>query len=126
MLQDKLYNYEKRCGYIYDIIKNRNKKNQIRMPPHQEPTDGDIVAMVEFFKTCVVWKDYSEIVEKLKLTADYRKHQLQSDKDQFASIHDFYFADPSLVCVMHVCLCMCACVRVCSCMCACVYVCERE
>lgn len=65
------------------------------MPPHHEPSTDEIAAM-DFFKTCVVSKDYDAIVDKLKNTADYRKNQLRNS-DKFENIPDFYFADPTLV-----------------------------
>lgn len=97
LLQDKIYDHEKRCGFLFDMIKNRNKKNKVRLPVQNEADDEEVDELMEFLKTCVVSKDYPEIVEKMKQTVNYRKQQF-CGKDQFDDILDFYLADPSLVC----------------------------
>lgn len=89
-----MYNFKKRSGFLFDKVRNKNRKEKPSLPFENELNEEEIENYNLFFQHCVVNNDRDEIRKSLQATVNYRKMCNQNDFDK---IYDFYFADPTLV-----------------------------
>lgn len=92
-IQDLLYNNKAKSGILYHKIKNTKAKSV------KTTSDFNEEDLKNFLKYCVVSKNNEKLKDKLQKTISLRRQLLKENGDDFREFFQFYFVDPSLVCI---------------------------
>lgn len=106
MFQDLLYG--KKGGYLYNKFKNQKEKLMRKMQANLtvssdadrnecQYSEEEKLELLLFFKTCLIPKDKSKLLQTLKETIQFRKELYACDSTIFADSFKFYFISPDIV-----------------------------
>lgn len=79
------------------IIDNMNEAMQDLNMNEKEYSESETEEILTFFKTCVVSKEKSALIEKLSQTINLRCEMLKANNRDIREIFPFFFVAPDLV-----------------------------
>lgn len=101
--QDILYNKTKRNGLLYEKIRYNQRKFHRKQIANfaesdkkiTENDEKEIDGLIKYFNQCILPRDKSEVMQKLKMSAEFRKNK--KNNNIFTSVFHLYRVDPNMV-----------------------------
>lgn len=103
LLQDILYNQSKRSGLLYEKVRYKQRKFNRKQAAGLAENDKVITEddskemdeLIKYFNQCILPRDKSEIMKRLKISAQLRKNQ--KNNDILTSMFHLYRVDADMV-----------------------------